>query len=145
MLALFSSSALGFTLSAPLGGLALRTTTPCMADMADGKMTFGDVKREWRCKWADDGSGKASSPALVAIADVVDEFLPKIKALDGVKVDRQVCGGCLDFKLGITVPLDTFGPWEEAGHPPEAEFLEKLKAIDGVSLVETQTMTNAFL
>ena len=32
-------------------------------------------------------------------------------------------------------PLDTFGPWEEAGHPPEAEFLEKLKAIEGVSQV----------
>ena len=43
------------------------------------------------------------------------------------------------------VPLDTFGPWEEAGHPPEAEFLEKLKKIDGVSQVETQTMTNQVL
>ena len=28
------------------------------------------------------------------------------------------------------------------GHAPEAEFLEKLKAIDGVSQVETQTITN---
>lgn len=43
------------------------------------------------------------------------------------------------------VPLDTFGPWEEAGHPPEAEFLEKLKKIDGVSQVETQTITNQVL
>ena len=43
------------------------------------------------------------------------------------------------------VPLDTFGPWEKAGHPPEAEFLEKLKKIDGVSQVETQTMTNQVL
>ena len=90
MLALCSSSSLAFTVGAPLGGVALRTASPSMADMANGKMTFGDVKREWRCKWADDGTGKASSPALVAIADVVDEFLPKIKELEGVKVDRQV-------------------------------------------------------
>ena len=34
---------------------------------------------------------------------------------------------------------------QEAGHPPEAEFLEKLKKIDGVSQVETQTMTNQVL
>ena len=40
------------------------------------------------------------------------------------------------------VPLDDFGPWEEKGFAPEGEFLEKLKAIDGVSQVETQTITN---
>jgi hypothetical protein len=40
------------------------------------------------------------------------------------------------------VPLDDFGPWEASGFAPEAEFLEKLKAIDGVSQVETQTITN---
>jgi hypothetical protein len=28
------------------------------------------------------------------------------------------------------------------GHPPEKEFLEKIKAIPGVSQVETQTITN---
>ena len=42
----------------------------------------------------------------------------------------------------LKVPLDDFGPWEESGHAPEAEFLEKLKSIDGVSQVETQTITN---
>ena len=57
----------------------------------------------------------------------------------------QVCGGCKDFKLIVTVPLATFGPWEEAGHPPETDFLEKLKAIEGASLIETQTITSAFL
>ena len=40
------------------------------------------------------------------------------------------------------MPLDDFGPWEEKAHAPEGEFLEKLKAIDGVSQVETQTITN---
>jgi hypothetical protein len=29
-----------------------------------------------------------------------------------------------------------------SGHPPEAEFLAKLKAIKGVTQVETQTITN---
>jgi hypothetical protein len=42
----------------------------------------------------------------------------------------------------MTVPLDDFGPWEEKGFAPEEEFLAKLKAIDGVSQVETQTITN---
>lgn len=46
------------------------------------------------------------------------------------------------YKIISQVPLDDFGPWEEGGHAPEAEFLEKLKAIDGVSQVETQTITN---
>ena len=44
-----------------------------------------------------------------------------------------------------TVPLEDFGAWEEAGFPPEAEFLEKIKAIDGVSQVETQTITNMLI
>lgn len=42
----------------------------------------------------------------------------------------------------MTVPLDDFGPWEEKGFAPEAEFLAKLKEIDGVSQIETQTITN---
>ena len=37
----------------------------------------------------------------------------------------------------VTQPLEGYGPWEEAGHPPEADFIAKLKAIPGV--------TNAFL
>jgi hypothetical protein len=82
---------------------------------------------------------------LVEIAELVDEYLPKLKALEGAQVNRSVCGGCLDFKLSTNVPLETFGPWEEAGHAPEAEFLEKLKKIKGVSQVETQTMTFASL
>ena len=106
---------------------------------------FENVAREWRCKWKDDGGGKASSQTLVDIADLVDEYLPKLKALEGAQINRAVCGGCLDFKLCTTVPLSTFGPWEDAGHPPETEFLSKLKNIAGVSQVETQTMTNQML
>ena len=139
------SAATGYTLSSMRSSVSTRVASPAMAEMANGKMQFENVAREWRCKWKDDGGGKASSAALVEIADLVDEYLPKLKALEGAVVNRAVCGGCLDFKIATTVPLDTFGPWEEAGHPPEAEFLEKLKKIDGVSQVETQTMTNQVL
>ena len=60
-------------------------------------------------------------------------------------MNRLVCGSCLDFKLMITNDLDAYGPWSETDHAPEAEFIAKLKAIDGVSQVETQTITNMVL
>jgi hypothetical protein len=108
--------------------------------LANGAMSFDRVCREWRCKYTGD---KSDSESLEAIAKVVDEYLPAIKeASSDAKVNRLVCGSCLDFKLMTTVPLADFGPWEEKGFAPEAEFLEKIKAIDGVSMVETQTITN---
>ncbi|KAL7495630.1 hypothetical protein ACHAWT_004079 [Skeletonema menzelii] len=108
--------------------------------LANGAMSFDRVCREWRCKYTGD---KATSESLEAISKLVDEYLPQIKATSSdATVNRLVCGGCLDFKLMTTVPLDDFGPWEEKGFAPEAEFLEKLKAIEGVSQVETQTITN---
>lgn len=55
--------------------------------------------------------------------------------------DRVVCGGCLDFKVVTSLDADNFGKWEAGDFKPEASFLDKLKAIDGVSLVETQTYT----
>ena len=54
----------------------------------------------------------------------------------------MICGGCLDFKLQMTVGLDAFGPWDGEGFTPEAEIIDKLKEIEGVSQVETQTLTN---
>ena len=108
--------------------------------LANGSMNFDRVCREWRCKYTGD---KSDSQSLEAIAAVVDEYLPAIKKVsDGATVNRLVCGACLDFKLMTTVPLADFGPWEASGFEPEAEFLEKIKAIPGVSQVETQTITN---
>ena len=70
-------------------------------------------------------------------------MLPEIKALPAAEVTRQVCGGCMDFKVSITQPLEEHGAWAGADYGPlEEEFIAKLKAIDGVSLVETQTITN---
>jgi hypothetical protein len=36
---------------------------------------------------------------------------------------------------------DSFGSWEESGFAPEEAFIAKLKGIDGVTQVETQTFT----
>jgi hypothetical protein len=138
LLTTFLASASAF---APSGTRAFsRAAALNSVPLANGSMSFDRVCREWRCKYTGD---KATSESLEAIAKVVDEYLPKLKeASADVKVNRLVCGSCLDFKLMTTVPLDDFGPWEEKGFEPEAEFLEKIKAIDGVSQVETQTITN---
>ena len=135
-LSVFAASASAFAPSNPAFG----RTSALNVDLANGSMSFDRVCREWRCKYTGD---KTDSESLEAIAKVVDEYLPQIKAASSdAKVNRLVCGSCLDFKLMTTVPLDDFGPWEEKGFAPEAEFLEKIKAIEGVSQVETQTITN---
>lgn len=37
---------------------------------------------------------------------------PKIASIDGVKsVQRVVCGGCLDFKVVIALPIEKFKAW----------------------------------
>ena len=94
--------------------------------------------REWRCKWSADGD-KAS---LVAAQKLLSETLPTIKSIDGVKgIQRIVCGGCLDFKVITSLDAAKWGDFEKGGHGPEEDFLAKLKAIDGITEVETQTYT----
>ena len=136
ILALVTTCAVAFQApkSPANSALALRSVP-----LANGAMSFDRVCREWRCKYTGD---KSDSKSLEALAGVLEEAMPELKKLDGVTVNRLVCGSCLDFKVMTTVPLDAYGPWEEAGHPPEADVIAKMKAIDGVSLVETQTITN---
>ena len=141
----FTGSALGFAppISRPQAPTTRTMSVPStlgMVDLANGAMSFDRVCREWRCKYKGD---KTTSESLEAISKIVDEYLPIIKKVSpDITVNRLVCGACLDFKLMMTVPLDDFGPWEEKGFAPEEEFLAKIKDIDGVSLVETQTITN---
>jgi hypothetical protein len=73
----------------------------------------------------------------------LNDYLPKLKALPGpASVTRQVCGGCLDFKVSIVQPLAEHGAWADANYEPlESEFMQKLKAIEGTSLHETQEIT----
>mmetsp|Transcript_59082 Transcript_59082/g.70470 ORF Transcript_59082/g.70470 Transcript_59082/m.70470 type:complete len:113 (-) Transcript_59082:277-615(-) len=108
-----------------------------MPTIAEG-VEFDTVAREWRCKWSSDNE-KAS---LIAVQKALDAILSKVKSVDGVKsVNRVVCGGCLDFKVIVSLEADKFGAWEESSFAPENEFLEAIKGIDGVSVVETQTFT----
>jgi len=89
-----------------------------------------------------ESGGPGDSESLKACQSLLDEYLPKLKALPGAQVTRQVCGGCLDFKVSITQPLEEHGAWAEANYEPlESEFMEKLKGIEGTSLHETQEIT----
>jgi hypothetical protein len=69
-----------------------------MATITEG-VDFDTVAREWRFKWSADNDKKSLAEAQKAL----NEILAEIKAVDGFKkVDRVVCGGCLDFKVSNT-------------------------------------------
>jgi hypothetical protein len=108
-----------------------------MGTITEG-VEFDTIAREWRCKWSAD-NGKMS---LQQAQKELDAILADVKKVDGVKgVQRVVCGGCLDFKVITSLSADMFGAWSEKNFAPEETFLAKLKAIDGISTVETQTYT----
>ena len=66
-----------------------------MGSFVEG-VDFDTIAREWRCKWSADGDKKS----LAEAQKVLNEMLPTIKSIDGVKsVHRIVCGGNLDFKV----------------------------------------------
>ena len=116
------------------------------------------------------GRGRQGATAsLEACSKVLDEYLPELKKIDGVTVNRAVRRAKLLRSLDVTrsrfasfctagistshtkialTGQNTWrsaaaastsrswsrspsgrGPWEEAGHPPEADFIAKLKAI----------------
>ena len=120
-----------------------RTGGVRMADIGDSGVAFENVAREWRCKYTPGASGgPGDSASLKACQDLLTEYLPKLKELPKASITRQVCGGCMDFKVSITQPLEEHGAWAGADYNPlEEEFVAKLKAIDGVSQVETQEIT----
>ena len=107
-----------------------------MVTITEG-VEFDTIAREWRCKWSPDNEKKSLQEAQ----KLLDSVLSDLKAMGSAKVQRVVCGGCMDFKVITSLPADKFEAWGEQGFSPEADFLEKLKAIDGVSQVETQTFT----
>lgn len=114
-----------------------RADTALAITIAEG-VEFDTIAREWRCKWSPDGE-KAS---LVALQKALETVTPEIKTVDGLKsIERVVCGGCLDFKVITSLTADKFGDWEKNEFAPEKEFLEMLKDIKGVSVIETQTYT----
>ena len=99
---------------------------------------FDTIAREWRFKWTPDDD-KAS---LASAQQTLDMFSSEIKAIPGVKsVQRVVCGGCMDFKIITALDAESFGSWEQRQFAPEEQFLAAVKAIPGVSQIETQTFT----
>merc|ERR1719150_845441 len=101
-------------------------------------VTFEHIAREWRCKWTTEGE----NASLMKAQAELEKILPAVSALDGVaSVQRIVCGGCQDFKVVTKLPKAAFEAWEKAAFAPEADFLAALKAIAGISAVETQTYT----
>jgi len=101
--------------------------------------------REWRCKFADGGGndgGLINSKGLEEAQKLLDTKLEQLKGIKGVQfIHRIVCGGCKDFKIIIAAELDDYGAWEGAGFAPEQEFLDQLRAIPGISSVDTQKYT----
>ena len=70
-----------------------------MITITDG-VEFDTVAREWRCKWSDD----ADKASLQEAQKLLNSVIADVKAVDGVKsVQRVVCGGCLDFKVGNNI------------------------------------------
>merc|ERR1719291_1488395 len=101
-------------------------------------VTFDNIAREWRCEFSTD----SDNASLMAAQAKLEEILPEVSSVDGVaSVQRVVCGGCHDFKVITKLPKAAFEAWEKAAFAPEAEFLEALKAIPGITAVETQTFT----
>merc|ERR1712100_830013 len=105
-----------------------------MAEIGDTGVAFENVAREWRCKYSPgESGGPGDSASLKACNDLLMEYMPKLKALPGAEITRQVCGGCMDFKVSITQPLEEHGAFME-DLKLEEEFMAKLKEIDGTSL-----------
>jgi len=103
-----------------------------------GNVKFDNIAREWRCKWT---GPPETHKSLAEVQKALDDAMPKIAAQKGTRTQRVVCGTCNDFKVVTTCKEDNFKTWEENKFAPEEEFLAAIKAISGVSAVETQTYT----
>eukprot|EP00532_Pseudo-nitzschia_australis_P003003 CAMPEP_0168199296 /NCGR_PEP_ID=MMETSP0139_2-20121125/22331_1 /TAXON_ID=44445 /ORGANISM="Pseudo-nitzschia australis, Strain 10249 10 AB" /LENGTH=153 /DNA_ID=CAMNT_0008124243 /DNA_START=226 /DNA_END=687 /DNA_ORIENTATION=+ len=137
------SSIEGFALKGGPATSSSSSSTSLQAEIGDTGVAFENVAREWRCKYSPGPSGgPGDSESLKACQALLDEYLPQLKALPSASITRQVCGGCLDFKVSVSQPLEEHGAWAEADYNPlEEEFMAKLKAIEGTSLHETQEIT----
>lgn len=103
---------------------------------------FNNIAREWRFKWSADNEKSSLAAAQKALNNIKGD----IKNATGVSsVQRIVCGGCLDFKVIVTLPADKFGAWAEKKFEPEEAFLAAVKEIPGITQIETQTYTNELL
>jgi hypothetical protein len=101
-------------------------------------VSFNVIAREWRCKWSAD----AEKDSLRLAQAELDAILSVVKGTKGVRsVQRVVCGGCLDFKVIVSLANADFHSWEATGFGPEKSFLDAIGKIKGITSVETQTYT----
>ena len=109
------------------------------SNMADQKIAFNHIAREWRMKYSENG---LSGGAVALDKLLKDNYLKQIKDTAGVtSVQRVVCGGCNDFKVVVKVTKEGFGAWEGAKFAPEEAFLADAQKVSGVTNVETQNYT----
>ena len=66
---------------------------------------FAGVCREWRCKYEGD---KATSASLEACSKVLDEYLPELKKIDGVTVNRAA------RRANLNCRVVAFARWRDA-------------------------------
>ena len=138
VLALISILLIGVSAFSPLR--TPKTVRPLGADMIEitPGVKFDTIAREWRLKWSADSDKKS----LQSVQQTLTIFEKELSKLPGLKsVQRIVCGGCLDYKVIIALKASEFGNWEAKKFQPEEQFLSSVKAIPGVSTVETQTYT----
>jgi len=99
---------------------------------------FDNIAREWRAKFSPD----SDNASLMAAQEALEEVLAEVSSVEGVaSVQRVVCGGCHDFKVITKLSAKAHAEWEKAKFAPEEAFLDALKAIPGITAVETQTYT----
>ena len=99
---------------------------------------FDTIAREWRLKWSADNDKKS----LQSVQQTLTIFERELSKIPGLKsVQRIVCGGCLDYKVIVSLSASEFANWEGKKFQPEEQFINSVKAIPGVSTVETQTYT----
>jgi hypothetical protein len=73
-----------------------------MPEIVNG-VEFDTIAREWRCKWSPDNEKKS----LEELQSLLNETKSDLKNIDGLKnVQRIVCGGCMDFKVIVSLPAD---------------------------------------
>mmetsp|Transcript_61779 Transcript_61779/g.191379 ORF Transcript_61779/g.191379 Transcript_61779/m.191379 type:complete len:161 (+) Transcript_61779:71-553(+) len=119
---------------------------------------FNCIAREWRCKWSDEGDMASLKSCLKLVDELKIEILTNTHEWIGKQasthavqngnidtskkgVQRVICAECHDFKIITKLPKEEFSDWEKNGFYPEEKFLAGLKAIEGVTTVETQTYT----
>lgn len=74
---------------------------------------YNTVAREWRLKWSPD----LEKRSLSSVQNVLSSIIPALKDIKGLKdIQRVVCGGCLDYKVIVSLNANNFGEWVSINH-----------------------------